>query len=42
MVRYCRTAQCRTRQILEYFGDTATDPAYRCGHCDNDIDAAAI
>jgi ATP-dependent DNA helicase RecQ len=42
MVRYCRTAQCRTRQILEYFGDTATDPAYRCGHCDNDTDAAAI
>jgi ATP-dependent DNA helicase RecQ len=35
MVRYCRTAQCRTRQILAYFGD---DPgaAYRCGHCDND------
>jgi ATP-dependent DNA helicase RecQ len=35
MVRYCRTAQCRTRQILAYFGE---DPgaAYRCGHCDND------
>jgi ATP-dependent DNA helicase RecQ len=38
MVRYCRTAQCRTRQILSYFGD---DPgaAYRCGHCDNDTPA---
>jgi ATP-dependent DNA helicase RecQ len=36
MVRYCRTAQCRTRQILEYFGDPPADPAYRCGHCDND------
>ncbi|HEX6306533.1 MAG TPA: ATP-dependent DNA helicase RecQ [Longimicrobiales bacterium] len=36
MVQYCRTAQCRTRRILEYFGETP-DPAYRCGHCDNDI-----
>jgi ATP-dependent DNA helicase RecQ len=36
MVRYCRTAQCRTRQILEYFGDASADPSYRCGHCDND------
>jgi ATP-dependent DNA helicase RecQ len=35
MVRYCRTAQCRTRQLLEYFGETGTDD-YRCGHCDND------
>jgi ATP-dependent DNA helicase RecQ len=37
MIRYCRTAQCRTRQILEYFGEE-TDPRYRCGHCDNDAD----
>jgi ATP-dependent DNA helicase RecQ len=35
MVRYCRTAQCRTRQILAYFGEDP-DPQYRCGHCDND------
>jgi ATP-dependent DNA helicase RecQ len=35
MVRYCRTAQCRTRQILEYFGESAATD-YRCGHCDND------
>ncbi|HEX2166063.1 MAG TPA: ATP-dependent DNA helicase RecQ [Longimicrobiales bacterium] len=35
MVRYCRTAQCRTRQILAYFGEEP-DPRYRCGHCDND------
>jgi ATP-dependent DNA helicase RecQ len=35
MVRYCRTAQCRTRQLLEYFGESM-DPHYRCGHCDND------
>jgi ATP-dependent DNA helicase RecQ len=35
MVRYCRTAQCRTRQLLDYFGE---EPAadYECGHCDND------
>jgi ATP-dependent DNA helicase RecQ len=35
MVRYCRTAQCRTRQILEYFGESAAAD-YCCGHCDND------
>lgn len=35
MVRYCRTAKCRTRMLLEYFGE---EPAgeYQCGHCDND------
>jgi ATP-dependent DNA helicase RecQ len=33
MIRYCRTAGCRTRMIVEYFGDTR--PAgWRCGHCD--------
>ncbi|HEX6069781.1 MAG TPA: ATP-dependent DNA helicase RecQ, partial [Longimicrobiaceae bacterium] len=35
MVRYCRTAQCRTRVILEYFGHEPMED-YRCGHCDND------
>ena len=35
VVRYCRTAQCRTRLILEYFGETTRDD-HRCGHCDND------
>jgi ATP-dependent DNA helicase RecQ len=35
MVRYCRTARCRTRMILEYFGETRDD-AFSCGHCDND------
>ena len=35
MVRYCRTAQCRTRVILEYFGHEPMEE-YRCGHCDND------
>jgi ATP-dependent DNA helicase RecQ len=40
MVAYCRTAQCRTRQLLEYFGEEP-DSNYRCGHCDNDSDGAA-
>ena len=35
MVRYCRTAQCRTRQILDYFGEDP-DSTFECGHCDND------
>jgi ATP-dependent DNA helicase RecQ len=35
MVAYCRTAQCRTRQVLAYFGDEQ-DRDYHCGHCDND------
>ena len=34
VVRYCRTAQCRTRLILEYFGESP-DAQHRCGHCDN-------
>lgn len=36
MIRYCRTAQCRTRMILEYFGENPASD-YRCGHCDNDV-----
>lgn len=39
MVRYCRTARCRTKMILEYFGETRPDD-FRCGHCDNDGAAA--
>jgi ATP-dependent DNA helicase RecQ len=35
MVRYCRTAQCRTRMVLEYFGESPSED-FRCGHCDND------
>jgi ATP-dependent DNA helicase RecQ len=34
MVRYCRTAKCRTRMILEYFGEEQTEE-WICGHCDN-------
>ncbi|HEX9936917.1 MAG TPA: ATP-dependent DNA helicase RecQ [Longimicrobium sp.] len=36
MIRYCRTARCRTRMILEYFGEAQAEDA-RCGHCDNDV-----
>jgi ATP-dependent DNA helicase RecQ len=36
MVRYCRTARCRTRMILEYFGESPGDD-FVCGHCDNDL-----
>jgi ATP-dependent DNA helicase RecQ len=35
MIRYCRTAQCRTRMLFEYFGETRPD-GFSCGHCDND------
>ena len=34
MVRFCQWAQCRTRYILEYFGEEVTDD-WICGHCDN-------
>jgi ATP-dependent DNA helicase RecQ len=34
MVRYCRTAKCRTRLILAYFGEEH-DEDWVCGHCDN-------
>lgn len=35
MVAYCQTAQCRTRLLLEYFGEQPPRN-YACGHCDND------
>ena len=38
MVRYCRTARCRTKMILEYFGEERAED-FRCGHCDNDVAA---
>ncbi|HYW14030.1 MAG TPA: ATP-dependent DNA helicase RecQ [Longimicrobium sp.] len=34
MIGYCRTAKCRTRLILAYFGEE-TGEAWTCGHCDN-------
>ncbi|MDB4905331.1 MAG: ATP-dependent helicase, RecQ family [Gemmatimonadetes bacterium] len=33
MVAYCQSAQCRTRFVLQYFGE-ATDSEWECGNCD--------
>ena len=33
MVQYCQSAQCRTRFILQYFGEPADDE-WRCENCD--------
>jgi ATP-dependent DNA helicase RecQ len=33
MVQYCQTAQCRTRFILEYFGEDV-ESVWECGNCD--------
>ena len=33
MVRFCQTAGCRTRFILEYFGEEVS-PTWQCGNCD--------
>jgi ATP-dependent DNA helicase RecQ len=33
MVAYCQSAQCRTRFILQYFGEP-TEETWECGHCD--------
>ncbi|MDQ6926738.1 MAG: RecQ family ATP-dependent DNA helicase [Candidatus Eremiobacteraeota bacterium] len=33
VVDYAQTARCRTRYILEYFGE-AVDPDWQCGNCD--------
>jgi ATP-dependent DNA helicase RecQ len=33
MVSYCQSAQCRTRYILQYFGEPVEDE-WACGHCD--------
>jgi ATP-dependent DNA helicase RecQ len=35
MVAYCRSARCRTRFIMEYFG-LEPAPDFVCGHCDAD------
>jgi ATP-dependent DNA helicase RecQ len=34
MVRYAQTLRCRSRYILEYFGEEVEDD-WSCGHCDN-------
>lgn len=41
MIRYCRTAHCRTRVLLEYFGEELEEE-YQCGHCDNDSEPRSI
>jgi ATP-dependent DNA helicase RecQ len=33
MIQYCQNAQCRTRFILEYFGEEV-EPDWECGNCD--------
>jgi ATP-dependent DNA helicase RecQ len=33
IIRFCQTAQCRTRVILEYFGEPVGSE-WRCGNCD--------
>ena len=33
MVAYCQSAQCRSRYILQYFGEPV-DENWQCGHCD--------
>jgi ATP-dependent DNA helicase RecQ len=38
IIQFCQTATCRTRLILEYFGEPV-DTDWRCGNCDG-CDAA--
>ena len=33
MINYCQSAQCRTRYILDYFGEDV-EPGWQCGNCD--------
>ena len=33
MINYCQSAQCRTRFILEYFGETV-EAGWKCENCD--------
>jgi ATP-dependent DNA helicase RecQ len=33
MINYCQSAQCRTRFILDYFGEDV-EPEWQCGNCD--------
>lgn len=33
MIGFCQTAQCRTRYVLEHFGEQV-DPDWRCENCD--------
>ncbi len=33
MINYCQSAQCRTRFILDYFGEPMEDD-WTCGNCE--------
>ncbi len=33
MINYCQSAQCRTRFVLEYFGEEC-EPGWKCHNCD--------
>jgi Superfamily II DNA helicase len=33
MIQFCQTTQCRTRYILEHFGEEIV-PEWRCRNCD--------
>jgi superfamily II DNA helicase RecQ len=33
MIDFCQTAECRTRFLLEHFGEAAA-PGWRCHNCD--------
>ena len=33
MIQFCQTTQCRTRYILEHFGEEV-DPEWTCQNCD--------
>ncbi len=34
MINYCQSAQCRTRFILDYFGEDDVDAGWQCANCD--------
>ena len=34
MIDFCQTARCRTRFVLEHFGEDLEDDEWRCHHCD--------
>jgi len=40
MIQFCQTTECRTRYILEHFGEQVA-PDWRCGNCDA-CDAAEL
>jgi ATP-dependent DNA helicase RecQ len=41
MIQFCQTTQCRTRYILEHFGEEV-DPEWTCRNCDACDDAENV